>query len=354
MSSGAMFTAVTGTNAQQKRIDVIAHNLANVGTVGFKRQQAQFEDLLYENVTGNADSLHFDGEANYRNTDVPDDDDQRESRLRLDRLSYALGGHRFAPQRFEIGRFLHYGMSEFGVVDGVEWNVRRDEGDRFGLSAGFLPEPDLDHDTGSDFEVSGYYRWVPDESEEFSLAGAYQKTFHDGDADRDLVVGKLVYFPRDSWSFHGTTWIDFYTEGDDDKPFVELTQAYLDSGRDWQNGASFHVTFSHLAFPQMDRDEFLPVTDDQLADDHSERLALDGRVQMTRDTGLSTGVGPGSRAMARVWTWVQSRMPSLVGGCRPVDVLPLLAAADWEIRHHSKLVRLGVTSEVLVARRAVR
>ena len=42
MSSGAMFTAVTGTNAQQKRIDVIAHNLANVGTVGFKRQQAQF------------------------------------------------------------------------------------------------------------------------------------------------------------------------------------------------------------------------------------------------------------------------------------------------------------------------
>jgi flagellar basal-body rod protein FlgG len=50
MSSGAMFTAVTGTNAQQKRIDVIAHNLANVGTVGFKRQQAQFEDLLYENV----------------------------------------------------------------------------------------------------------------------------------------------------------------------------------------------------------------------------------------------------------------------------------------------------------------
>jgi flagellar basal-body rod protein FlgG len=50
MSSGAMFTAVTGTNAQQKRIDVIAHNLANVGTVGFKRQRAQFEDLLYENV----------------------------------------------------------------------------------------------------------------------------------------------------------------------------------------------------------------------------------------------------------------------------------------------------------------
>jgi SAM-dependent methyltransferase len=71
-------------------------------------------------------------------------------------------------------------------------------------------------------------------------------------------------------------------------------------------------------------------------------------------TGLSTGMGPGSRAMARAWTWVQSRVPALVGGCRPVDVLPLLPAGDWEVRHHSKLVRFGLTSEVLVARRAAK
>lgn len=68
-------------------------------------------------------------------------------------------------------------------------------------------------------------------------------------------------------------------------------------------------------------------------------------------TGLSTGVGSGSRAIERAWSWVQSRMPSLVGGCRPVDVLPLLPAGGWEVRHHSKVVRFGLTSEVLVARR---
>ncbi len=50
MSSAAMFTAVTGATAQQIRIDVIANNLANLGTVGFKRMRAQFEDLLYETV----------------------------------------------------------------------------------------------------------------------------------------------------------------------------------------------------------------------------------------------------------------------------------------------------------------
>jgi hypothetical protein len=48
---------------------------------------------------------------------------------------------------------------------------------------------------------------------------------------------------------------------------------------------------------------------------------------------------------------VQSRAPSVVGGCRPIDVLPLLPSADWEGKHHSKLVAFGVTSEVLVARR---
>ncbi|MFQ5513746.1 MAG: flagellar basal-body rod protein FlgG [Myxococcota bacterium] len=50
MSSAAMFTAVTGTVAQQVKIDVIANNLANLGTPGFKRIRPQFEDLLYETV----------------------------------------------------------------------------------------------------------------------------------------------------------------------------------------------------------------------------------------------------------------------------------------------------------------
>jgi flagellar basal-body rod protein FlgG len=45
-----MFTAVTGTVAQQVKIDVIANNLANLGTTGFKRIRPQFEDLLYEKV----------------------------------------------------------------------------------------------------------------------------------------------------------------------------------------------------------------------------------------------------------------------------------------------------------------
>lgn len=45
-------TAATGMAAQQTRIDVIANNLANVNTPGFKRSRAVFEDLLYQTIRG--------------------------------------------------------------------------------------------------------------------------------------------------------------------------------------------------------------------------------------------------------------------------------------------------------------
>ena len=44
--------AASGMVAQQTRVDVIAHNLANVNTTGFKRSRAHFEDLLYQTVQG--------------------------------------------------------------------------------------------------------------------------------------------------------------------------------------------------------------------------------------------------------------------------------------------------------------
>jgi flagellar basal-body rod protein FlgG len=48
----ALRTAATGMAAQQTRSEVIANNLANVNTTGFKRSRAHFEDLLYQTVQG--------------------------------------------------------------------------------------------------------------------------------------------------------------------------------------------------------------------------------------------------------------------------------------------------------------
>jgi flagellar basal-body rod protein FlgG len=47
----ALSIAATGMEAQQTNVEVISNNIANVSTTGFKRGMAEFEDLLYQNVT---------------------------------------------------------------------------------------------------------------------------------------------------------------------------------------------------------------------------------------------------------------------------------------------------------------
>jgi len=44
----ALAIAATGMNAQQLNLEVIANNVANINTTGFKRARAEFSDLLYQ------------------------------------------------------------------------------------------------------------------------------------------------------------------------------------------------------------------------------------------------------------------------------------------------------------------
>src|ERR1700760_3572706 len=46
----ALYSAASGMNAQQLNVDNIANNLANANTAGYKSRQAQFQDLLYQNM----------------------------------------------------------------------------------------------------------------------------------------------------------------------------------------------------------------------------------------------------------------------------------------------------------------
>jgi len=46
----SLWTSASGMNVQQKNLDNIANNLANVNTTGFKTQRAEFQDLLYQTI----------------------------------------------------------------------------------------------------------------------------------------------------------------------------------------------------------------------------------------------------------------------------------------------------------------
>lgn len=47
---GILAIAATGAEAQQTNVEVIANNIANISTTGFKRSRAEFSDLLYQQL----------------------------------------------------------------------------------------------------------------------------------------------------------------------------------------------------------------------------------------------------------------------------------------------------------------
>lgn len=62
--SRALYSAATGMQAQQFKIDIIANNLANVNTDGYKKTRAEFQDLIYQN-------LRYSGAASSASTVSP-------------------------------------------------------------------------------------------------------------------------------------------------------------------------------------------------------------------------------------------------------------------------------------------
>ncbi len=68
-------------------------------------------------------------------------------------------------------------------------------------------------------------------------------------------------------------------------------------------------------------------------------------------SGLSNGLDRTSRIVAGVVSWTQTHCPSLVGGCRPIDLLPFLQESEGQAQHHSKVAAFGVPSEIVIAKR---
>lgn len=66
---------------------------------------------------------------------------------------------------------------------------------------------------------------------------------------------------------------------------------------------------------------------------------------------LTQGPTTTSRVLCSVWNAVALRWPSLVGGCRPIELSGLTTGPEWQVRHSEVLVRFGVPSELVVVER---
>lgn len=82
----------------------------------------------------------------------------------------------------------------------------------------------------------------------------------------------------------------------------------------------------------------------QLLDEAGRLLAPDGRLCLV---SLSQGTTVPSRILCSVWNRVWRVAPSLLGGCRPIDLLRLLDG--WKVEHNVDLTAWAVPSRVVVA-----
>ncbi len=69
-------------------------------------------------------------------------------------------------------------------------------------------------------------------------------------------------------------------------------------------------------------------------------------------SSLSTGSGLASRVVAALWSGVYRVRPSLVGGCRPLDLVDSIASSEWKLRYDGRVAPFGVCSEVVIAEQA--
>lgn len=85
------------------------------------------------------------------------------------------------------------------------------------------------------------------------------------------------------------------------------------------------------------------------------KLALQEAQRILRPGGklclisLSRGVNFSSRLVCRLWSGLFRLHAPLVGGCRPLELLPFLDQARWLVEYHHVLTQFGVPSEILIA-----
>ena len=165
----SLYTAASGMTAQQHQIDVTSNNIANVNTAGFKKDRAEFQDLIYESlnytsgrtgenntnptgqdvglgvrlanvqknfsqgeiqVTGNTFDMAIEGEGFFKVT-MPDGETAytRNGGFKVDSEGVIVNGNGYPmdPEIVVPDDFLDINISQDGIVSGTNPNTGLEE-----------------------------------------------------------------------------------------------------------------------------------------------------------------------------------------------------------------------------------
>lgn len=229
--------------------------------------------------------LQFSGRVSNRGQSIEGEEDYGSTtRWQLDRFSYALGGHEFSPYRLEFGRFYSYYVPDLGLIDGIEGAARFRNGWRLGAGLGWLPLPTAERRTGDDVGLHLFAAYEAEDPTQLNGVIAYQKTWHLGEADRDLILGRANWRPSDKWWLFGSFKADVYTGQDEIKKNpLELTEFYLQARYTPTKKLGFGLSASHFRWPEILREEFGNPTEELLLDGKVDRIEISSWYRFTPD-----------------------------------------------------------------------
>ena len=226
------------------------------------------------NLLGYGETLTFDGELRQRGEDILDEGEDTDSQLRVDRLSYAYGEDVRDPYRIELGRFVSRFAPELGLVDGGEVARRIGRDLTIGAGLGLAPLPFPDRDTGDDFGAFGFAQWRPEDDPTIGFTLGFQKTWHEGEADRDLLFARFDWQPTERLRFDASTLVDFYTASDDLKDATaEVTQGFVATSYRPSDAFGVGITTSTYAWAQLLRGDLAFVPDELIRDGRVDRIS---------------------------------------------------------------------------------
>lgn len=123
MSVQTLYTAATGMDALETKLDVIANNMANINTTGFKKDRANFEDLFYRqyrapgalDADGSITSTGIEVGLGTRVSSTQTNYTQGSAQTTSNPLDFAIEGRGFFRVSDPNGGFLYTRAGNFGV-----------------------------------------------------------------------------------------------------------------------------------------------------------------------------------------------------------------------------------------------
>ncbi|MBX3432752.1 MAG: flagellar basal-body rod protein FlgG [Pirellulales bacterium] len=123
MSVQTLYTAATGMEALETKLDVIANNMANINTTGFKKDRANFEDLFYRQIRmpgardadGSITTTGIDVGLGVRVSSTQTNHTQGAMQITNNPFDFAIEGNGFFQVQNPNGGFFYTRAGNFGL-----------------------------------------------------------------------------------------------------------------------------------------------------------------------------------------------------------------------------------------------